>query len=272
MRRRAIVFLLAGTVAGTVALVPSAASANGGALIELDRTHYLPGETAVATAYVWVPERRQDLLERGPFHAFVVPYGVDLREGRPIPDEAIRVGTFEVLDGKRDAFELRASYLVPDLPGDYYRVALCNVPCTVSGFAEPLSGDISIVATQREAELLTATSRLGNRLFGLRRQLRKAGKELEYVRTQLDLVAAERSDLQSRVEELEATLEARPATAAARPAPVRPIVDAWGAAALAAALALLVAVLALVRRRSDRFHVPDTIEELERDVEHPAPR
>jgi len=268
MRRRVIVGLLV----GTAGLVPSTASANGGAYLELDRTHYLPGETAVAAALVQIPERRQDLLDRGPFYAFVVPYGADLREGRPIPDRAIRVGTFQVTEGKRGVFELRASFTVPGLPGDRYRVALCNEPCTISGFAEPLSGEISIVGTEREADLLTANARLGGRVLGLRRQLRKAEKELEWLRTQLDLTAAEGSELRTRVDDLEERLRARPAAVRAQPGSTRPLLDPWSAVALTIAVVVLAALLYLGRRRSTRIRVPDTIEELEAHAEHPGPR
>ena len=74
--------------------VPEAAAANGGAYLELDRQHYLPGETGTATTYVTVPERRERIFDRGPFHLFLLPDGATLREGRPIPASAVRIGTF----------------------------------------------------------------------------------------------------------------------------------------------------------------------------------
>ena len=43
------------------------------------------------------------------------------------------------------AFALSASFTVPDPPGDSYAPGVCNDPCTISGFREPLTGGISIV-------------------------------------------------------------------------------------------------------------------------------
>ena len=78
-----------------VLAAPNAAAANGGAYLDLDRDHYLPGERGVAETYVTVSERREDIFDRGPFYLYVVPQGTTLREGRPTPPTAIRVGTFE---------------------------------------------------------------------------------------------------------------------------------------------------------------------------------
>ena len=43
------------------------ARADGGAYLDLDRTHYLPGQTALFEGYVSIPRAKQDLIERGPF-------------------------------------------------------------------------------------------------------------------------------------------------------------------------------------------------------------
>lgn len=244
-------WLVVGPVLAVVIAVPGGASANGGAYIGLDRTHYLPGETAVAEAYVYIPERKQDVLERGPFYAFLVPNGIRLAEGKPIPDGVIRVGTFAVQEGRRDSFELEARLTVPDLPGDYYTVALCNDPCTLTGFGEPLSGTISVVETVREGDLLTENSKLTSRTFGLRRDVRKSERRLEELQAQLDLALSERSALAEDVTEIEGEL----AAARSREAPAgtgssRPLIDGWAAGL--AALAVLALALAIVRRRRIR--------------------
>src|SRR5437867_1838192 len=78
-------------------LIPARwAAGDGGAYVDLQRTHYLPGQTAVGETYVSVPRSEQDRLDRGPFYAYVVPRGSSVSEGKPIPDGVIRVGTFSI--------------------------------------------------------------------------------------------------------------------------------------------------------------------------------
>ncbi|MGQ0668937.1 MAG: hypothetical protein ACT4PO_04565, partial [Actinomycetota bacterium] len=195
-------------VVGAVLAIPTVAIANGGAYIEFDQTHYLPGETAVGWAYVFIPREKQGLLERGPFYAFVLPNGISIREGRPIPDGAIRVGTFSIEPEKSKSFEMSVSFTVPELSGDFYSVAVCNDPCTVLGFREPLSGLISVVQTAREGQLLTERSRLQVRIYGLRRDVRKAGRKGDELQVALDASEQERSRLSSEVNRLDAELAA----------------------------------------------------------------
>ena len=116
-------------------LGPSVAWADGGAYLDLDRTHYLPGQTAHAEGYVSVPRAKQHLFERGPFYVFVVPPRTVVREGRPIPANAVRVGTVSIERERGRTFELRSSFVVPELRGDSYWLYVCNDPCTISGFS-----------------------------------------------------------------------------------------------------------------------------------------
>ena len=62
MRRRR--WIGAATIVGMTLAGPTAASADGGAYLVLERTHYLPGQTARAEGYVSVPATKQDLLDR----------------------------------------------------------------------------------------------------------------------------------------------------------------------------------------------------------------
>ena len=94
MRRRrwiGVAVLVGATLAG----VP-VAWADGGAYLDLDRTHYLPGQTARFEGYVSIPRAKQDLIERGPFYVFVVPPRTAVTEGRPIPAAAVRAGTVSI--------------------------------------------------------------------------------------------------------------------------------------------------------------------------------
>jgi hypothetical protein len=243
----------AAMVVGATLGAPSVAWADGGAYLELDRTHYLPGQTARAQAYVSIPRPKQGLVERGPFFVFIVPKSTAVTEGRPIPANAARVGTasIEREDGK--TFGLRASFVVPDLPGAFYPLAVCNDPCTISGFREPLTGEISIVQTPREGELLTDLYRQQNQTWMARRQVRKAERANLELRSGLLDAEVARSELAIRVRELEA------AAASAIPSGRRPLVSPGATLLLAGGL--FAVALALVTRRRRRLGpaVPDPI-------------
>jgi len=199
MRRRR--WIGAAILVGATLGGPSIARADGGAYLDPDRTHYLPGQTAHAETYVDVPRAKQHLLERGPFYLFVVPEGVTVVEGRPIPSEAVRVATISIERDRRTAFELRASFVVPELASRFYALAVCNDPCTISGFREPLTGPISIVATTREGELLTEVGRLNNRVWSLHRQVRKAERLDEERRAAVEHIGSREAEHRAEASE-----------------------------------------------------------------------
>jgi MYXO-CTERM domain-containing protein len=244
----------AAMLAGATLAWPSAAWADGGAYLDLDRTHYLPGQTARAEGYVSIPRVKRFLVERGPFYVFVVPERTAVIEGRPIPADAVRVGTVSIERDRGSTFELHASFIVPDLASRSYGLRVCNDPCTISGFREPLSGAISIVATAREGELLTEISGLNGRIWGLRRQVHKAERATEETRALLTDAEIARSALASRVLELESIGQQAPPAAAPRP-----MLPDWSAIVLA--LGLIALALALLRRRRPppEHHGPDPI-------------
>jgi hypothetical protein len=244
-RRRFLSTMLAGAL---LLVTADDATANGGAYLEFDRTHYLPGDAGVATAYVSVPRKKTHLFDRGPFYLFAIPSGMSLIEGHPIPSAAIRLGTVTI-EEEKDSYELLAEFTVPQIDPGFYEMGVCNDPCTISGFREPLGGTISIVETRREAELLTKNAELRGRLFGVRREARRAERRLEAaegeLETQLTYGASERDRMTVEIERLEARLAAareRAATLGRAP------LDPWvvGAILLVTAVA---AALALRRRR-----------------------
>ena len=248
MRRR-WTFLSVATITAALLGSGQAVSANGGAYLELDRAHYLPGEQGTAVTYVTVPERRESIFDAGPFYLYALPEGMFLREDRPIPEGAVRIGTFAV-EEERHQYELTADFTVPQLASQSYSLEVCNDPCTVSGFREALSGSISIVATQREAELLTDNSRLYSRMYHARSELRRAERKLESIQEDLEWELAngraDRNELTSTIEQLEQELAASRAQAAdAARTPFEPWV-VGGIVTLAAAAA----VLLFVRRRT----------------------
>lgn len=246
-RRR---FLAAALAASALLVTPTDATANGGAYLEFDQTHYLPGDAGVATTYVSVPRKKEHLFDRGPFYLFAVPNGMSLVEGRPVPRGSIRLGAFTVEEEKNDYYELRAEFTAPHVGSGYYSMGLCNDPCTIAGFRESLFGSVSIVATRREAELLTKTERLGNRLFGVRREARRAERRLEAVEGELDAQltfgASERDRMAAEIERLQTQLVAARERAAA---PLgRVPFDPWVVGAILV-VTLGAAALAFRRRR-----------------------
>jgi hypothetical protein len=233
---------------------PSVAWADGGAYVELDRTHYLPGQTAHAEGYVFVPRAKQQLFERGPYYLYVTQERTPLIEGRPIPERAVRVGTVSIDREGGKAFELSASFVVPQLHGETYALGVCNEPCTISGFREPLTGTISIIATPREGELLNQVDLLERQAWNLRRQVRRSERADEELRAQLGLAEVARSELAIRVHELEAAAAAR-----ATPSGRRPLVSTWVALTLAGGLLALALALVVRRRRRLGPAVPDPL-------------
>ena len=227
------------------------AVANGGAYLEFDGTHHLVGDQVRGSVTVTVPERRLDLLDRGPFYGYLVPSGSTIVEGRAVPAGSIRVGTFEV--GHRPGgAELSIAFTVPDVEGDYYDLGLCNEPCTVAGFAEPVSGMLSIVATAREAALLTDVSKSQAQVAGLRRELRKStrGAEDEAAMAASTLAESEssRAALTEEVRSLEDELASARADADAASGRIEP----WVAIVAAIIVAVAVGAVRLSRRRGAR--------------------
>jgi hypothetical protein len=248
MRARTVILA---AVATTMGLAPGVASANGGAYIEFEGTHHLPGEQVTGEVYVSVPRSERHLLDRGPFYAYLLPGNAFIEAGHPIPPGAIRVGTFMVEPGGGKPTELRVSFTVPQVTGDYYQVALCNDPCTVDGFGETVSGSVSIVATAREATLLTQNGKLHARAAGLERDLRKAEKTAEeqaaVTSAALAESEAEGQALHSQVRSLEADVASAQERAAS--AEGRIPVEPWAAAVIAVAIALV--TWAIARRGRD---------------------
>ena len=253
--RRRLSFIL--PLAWVLALAPAGASADGGAYIDLDRTHFLVGSTGHAETYVSVPAAKQRLFERGPFYLYVTPFRSPVTEGRRLPSTAVRLATMTIEHDRGTAFELSASFAVPDLPGDYYALGVCNDPCTISGFREPLTGEISIVQTAREADLLTKQRHLIGRRFALRRQIKRLRNDNADLERRLSYAGMQESELNATVTGLRGALA--DARAVARRDASRswlPIV-AWIATMVLAVVAVV--AFAYVRRRRSRG-VPVTVD------------
>jgi hypothetical protein len=278
---RARRWIVIGFVLGACLALPLEAAADGGAFIEFrggsgsggGGTHFLPGDVATGTGYVFVPERWQDLLDRGPFYVYVVTQGF-IREERPLPPDAMRVGTATIEHDSRTSFLIHMSFTVPDVPGDYYNVQICNDPCTVSGFREPLTGTMSIVQTTREARLLNQQQKLWGENWSLERQLRKANKANGELTVGLEQSNRSNIELTAEIGRLEGALDdatnAVPAAGTSSVDAGRPLVEAWALLAIVGALlvALVSVALGLIfsRRHAARIVVPDTIAELDEEA------
>ncbi|MEO8424681.1 MAG: hypothetical protein ABI595_12335 [Actinomycetota bacterium] len=247
---RALRVILIATTVGTVLLSPVAARADGGAYIEFEKTHYLPGETATGEAYVYLQKQHQGLLDRGPFYAYLLTDGQFVERGEPIPSGAIRLGTFDVEESRPKWFELTVSFTVPNLTGDFYSIAVCNDPCTIWGFKEALSGLVSIVQTPREGALLTQRQRLYGRIYAVRRQEKKAERALAELNEQFGANDRVRSAMASEMSAMEDRLAAATAAASgnARDRTPRPLLAPQIGIALVLVLLVLAAAVAARRR------------------------
>jgi hypothetical protein len=239
--------IVAGFVAGMVLAAPHPAAADGGAYLDFGGTHYLPGETATGVGYVSIPVKQQDLLDRGPFFVYVVPPRAWIQIDKPLPSGVIRVDTATITPEGTTIFEIRTSFTVPEVPaGDYYTVQICNSPCTIAGFSEPLSGSISIVQTAREAELLDENQKLYGKNWSLRRQVRKAEKANADLTAELTAARESLAASSADVERLRAELASAPAATVAPPGDEgRPIVDGWALVAIVGALIVGLTAIAL---------------------------
>ena len=256
------------------ALVLSAqtAMADGGAYIEFrgprPGSHFLPGDDASGTAFVAIPERHEELLDRGPFYIYLVPGNKWIQEGKALPEGVIRLATATIERDSGTIFEISTSFTVPDVQGEYYTIQFCNEPCTISGFRESLSGQISIVQTLREASLLNEQQRLYGKNSHLRRQVRKANKQVEDLQLMIDAAGSERSNLIQQIDDLEAEI-VRDQRAPEEDA--RPLAEGW--ALVAIAIAVLVSLVAVTlgivfsRRHRPTLVVPDTIAGLDEELE-----
>jgi hypothetical protein len=263
--------LAAATAAMIVIAIPTGAFADGGAYVEFDRTHHLPGSIATGKAFVSVPESKQQVLDQGPFYVFVLPPRAWIQEGRPIPDEALRVGTVTIERTRGTEFELEMSFVVPDLAGNYYTVAVCNDPCTIAGFREPLTGEISIIATSREGQLLTENSRMWSKTWSLRREVHKVERANEQLEDRLEYGTDQLLQYLDRIEALEGRLAARNGAAlASSTTDDRPIIDPWAFVAILGALIFALTAIALAvvfSRRVIRVGPPEPVPRIDAELE-----
>lgn len=253
---RRVRWLMALTITVVPLALASPSRADGGAYFQLDRTFYPGGSIAKVETYVFVPANQQDVLDRGPFYAYLLPGGSWLTEGRPIPREATRIGTFTVKPTGRRTFELSGSFAIPRVETGTYDLQLCNDPCTIAGFREPLTGLLTVAATQTEADLLRRTTKLEWRAAGLRRLVAKLQRTREGLEGTLQDAVVDRDAARADLAVLRTSLPVAPPSVASSADANRPLVDAWGLVALGGALLVALASVALAIVFSRRHPVP----------------
>ena len=219
--------------------------------------------------YVMNPDRQDRLVREGPFYAWLSP-GEAYLEGTRLPADAIRLAPFTIAFDGSNGVPVRARFTVPDVPSGPYEVAVCNDPCTLSGFGEYVQGWVTVVQTPDEARLMTLARERKWNVRDLKRDVRRL--ERDAVEREADLAAAN-GEARSATFGLRATeraielLESQNDALRARLAAAErgAGVPAW--AVVAPGLALVGAALLIRRRRSPAFEIPDTVPDdlVERD-------
>ena len=142
---------------------PSASA--GGAMFDLPKEFYVPGEVLRADTGVWLksPGGR---LDDGPYFAYVSP--VNGRRGPRAPDDPVVTAPIHVEPRGDERYgTATVSFTVPDVPPGRYWISNCNDPCTTS-LGDLVPTDFTIASDASEARLLTITTRLEERLEMLR--------------------------------------------------------------------------------------------------------
>ncbi len=188
--------------------------------------------------------------ETRPYHLWI-ERGEDLAAGRPIPESALRVGTFVMAPDGRSG---RAAFNLPPLPSGMYSFAVCDDPCTERGFGfgEFVQGWLTVTQTPEEARLLARVHELRgmlrSRVHGLTADVRSAERQGDRLGTRLDAALGALEESRAQVARL---------THAASRTPNRYVVDGTAGALIAVGLIATAAVL-VRRRRRDRIVVPDS--------------
>lgn len=270
--RRTIIALLLATLA---IVVPAHGASAGGNWLDFRREQPVDGKRNLGTwavmhvgqeivahtgIYVMNPDRLDRLGREGPFYAWLSQG--DAYQGTRLPAEAIRLAPFTIAFDGSNGVPVRARFTVPDVPSGPYEVAVCNDPCTLSGFGESVQGWVTVVQTPDEARLMTLARERKWNIRDLKRDVRRL--ERDAAEREADLAAAN-AEAPSAAVRLRATdraielLESHNDALRARLAAAErgAGVPAW--AVVASGLALVGAALLIRRRRSPAFDIPDTV-------------
>jgi hypothetical protein len=206
------------------------------------------------SVYATKPVRRH-LEEEGPFYAWLVPEGSFGGRTR-LPESAIRLAPFEIRWSSRRSASVRAHLTIPSVASGKYEVIVCNEPCTFPGFGEYVQGWATVMQTPDEAHLLAVARERKWKSRELAQRVNRLQREMSDLVADVAAAGDEQHEdmLRSRAAETR-----RFGTGGDRALGTdrRPLIPAWAAGMLAAAV--VVAAVTMRRRRPDRFAIPDTV-------------
>ena len=191
----------------------------------------------------------------GPFHLWI-ERGQRIRPARPIPQSAIRVGTFRMAPSGRGG---TATFPVPSLPRGRYTLSVCDDPCRTWGFDEIVQGRITVVPSSGEARLVARIREFRSGAWEARRALQNDLREALRAERSLE---AQVSSLTDELAKAQANLTGLSSGGTGPPPmPARPMLSGHAAAWLAAATVSIAGLWLFRRRRA--VEVPDTGAEVE---------
>lgn len=182
-------------------LLPQVALAGGGgALLEFDRTYYVPAEVVTAETTFSNGVANSGRIEDGPYYAYLLPSDGWIHPPE-IPDVAVPLGPITITDLSGGLSTARITFVVPKVDPGPYVLALCNQPCTQATVGDLMGGWISIVPSKDEAIRRELGDQLDRRLSRVRERL---AARIQRTEKSLSGFAAERDvqELTQRVNSL----------------------------------------------------------------------
>jgi hypothetical protein len=178
---------------------------NGGVTTALSVRGYKYEGRAVHVEQMVFVGRGDEVLEQGPFYAYLSVPTEKWRLAPPLPDGAEIVAPV-IIGGRRGRYaRITVDFTLPDLEPGLYRLDACNSPCTESlGALYP--GRLKVVGGAAEARLRSRLDRMRGDVSVLRYEIRQARNKLaqrvERFDAATDLLSNRLSDERDRVTRL----------------------------------------------------------------------
>jgi hypothetical protein len=160
---------LAAATAIVIVLGAAPSASAGGAMFDLPKDFYVPGQQvrAQSTVSLKVPSRGE--LDDGPYFAHVARVVGGARPS--IPEDSIVTVPIRIEPrGGRRFGTATIEFTVPDAPPGLYVISSCDESCT-TWLGDLVSSYFSIATDRSEARLLAITNRLEERLRELRHRI-----------------------------------------------------------------------------------------------------
>lgn len=160
------------TVVGIVLLVslPLPARA-GGALLSFDRDFYVPGDAVHAESGVWL-ESSMGRLEDGPYFAYVSTFTGLEKMPPPLPHDAIRVASVEVVPRPSGEHGVASvDFVLPRLEPGRYWLTICDEGCSIT-LGDILPTPMLVAADDEDGRLRALEQELSEDVRDVRIELR----------------------------------------------------------------------------------------------------